>query len=160
MFNKRLTYMISYHEDCLLSPGINPVFNFWRSKLTASGLWGKNTVLGVVDFCPISFIISKYCVTKRMSITSCALAPLTLLEKSLTLSRRPSTTALRCRAWRVMGKYIFLCQRNVQNGSCKQAYHSKSGEVFTLCLCFGSFNLKNLFRLGFFSERFSAARFR
>ncbi|KAF6145337.1 hypothetical protein GIB67_016798 [Kingdonia uniflora] len=46
---------------------------------------------------PISFMVSKYCVTKTMSITSLDVVPGTLTEKPNTLSLRPSTIAWRCR---------------------------------------------------------------
>lgn len=44
---------------------------------------------------PISFIVSKYWVTRTMSITSFAVVPGTLTEKPSTLSLRPSTIAWR-----------------------------------------------------------------
>ncbi|KAK9116873.1 hypothetical protein Sjap_015820 [Stephania japonica] len=47
---------------------------------------------------PISFMVSKYWVTKTISITSLAVVPGTLTEKARTLSLRPSTMASLCRA--------------------------------------------------------------
>ncbi|KAF6133994.1 hypothetical protein GIB67_040758 [Kingdonia uniflora] len=46
---------------------------------------------------PISFMVSKHCVTKTMSITSLDVVPGTLTEKPNTLSLRSSTIARRCR---------------------------------------------------------------
>mmetsp|Transcript_51042 Transcript_51042/g.128064 ORF Transcript_51042/g.128064 Transcript_51042/m.128064 type:complete len:212 (+) Transcript_51042:116-751(+) len=50
------------------------------------------------DWAPRSLSVSKYCVMRTRSRTSLAPMPLMFLEKSCTLSRRPSTIALRCRA--------------------------------------------------------------
>jgi hypothetical protein len=45
------------------------------------------------ELAPISFIVSKYCVTNTISITSLGEVPGTLSEKARTLSRKPSTIA-------------------------------------------------------------------
>jgi hypothetical protein len=46
-----------------------------------------------LELASISFIVSKYCVTNTMSITSLGVVPGTLSEKAKTLSRKPSTIA-------------------------------------------------------------------
>lgn len=85
----------------------------WRSpslicvamSRTAPGPCGINTV-DVLEAAPISFMVSKYCVTRIMSITSLVLVPGTLSEKPSTLSLRPSTIACRCLAIPIPERYL------------------------------------------------------
>ncbi|PIA27972.1 hypothetical protein AQUCO_07400076v1 [Aquilegia coerulea] len=55
---------------------------------------------------PISFIVSKYCVTRTISITSFAVVPGTFTENPSTLSLRPSTIAWRWRAIPSPDRYL------------------------------------------------------
>ncbi|CAA6672751.1 unnamed protein product [Spirodela intermedia] len=55
---------------------------------------------------PISFMVSKYWVTKTMSITSLAVVPGTLTENPRTLSLSPSTIAWRWRAIPSPARYL------------------------------------------------------
>ncbi|RYR16347.1 hypothetical protein Ahy_B04g073346 isoform E [Arachis hypogaea] len=67
------------------------------TSLTAPGPCGMNTAEDFEE-APISFIVSKYCVTRTMSMISFAVVPGTFSENASTLSLSPSTMAWRCRA--------------------------------------------------------------
>ncbi|CAA6672748.1 unnamed protein product [Spirodela intermedia] len=59
-----------------------------------------------LEAAPISFMVSKYWVTKTMSITSLAVVPGTLTENPRTLSLSPSTIAWRWRAIPSPARYL------------------------------------------------------
>ncbi|CAA6671709.1 unnamed protein product [Spirodela intermedia] len=63
---------------------------------------------------PISFMVSKYWVTRTMSITSLAVVPGTLTEKPRTLSLRPSTIAWRCLAMPRPDRYFASASPHLQ----------------------------------------------
>ncbi|KAG9145694.1 hypothetical protein Leryth_022109 [Lithospermum erythrorhizon] len=104
-------------------------------SLTAPGPCGTNTAEDFDD-APISFIVSKYCVTRIMSITSFADVPRTFSEKASTLSRNPSTIAFSTPL-----AMSFFCSNTVSNSNfgtlalmTKEYGH---GNNITTCFCVG-----------------------
>lgn len=103
---------LSHHKDlCFQLYGwdvdawSNPSLIWVATSRTAPGPWGMKTAEDL-EAAPISFIVSKYWVTKTMSITSFAVVPGTLTEKPSTLSLSPSTMAWRWRAIPKPDRYL------------------------------------------------------
>lgn len=88
-----------------LPPWRSPSRIWDATSLTAPGPWGMKTAEDF-DEAPISFIVSKYWVTRTMSMTSLEDVPGTFSEKASTLSLRPSTMAWRWRAMPRPDKYL------------------------------------------------------
>lgn len=86
-------------------PWSNPSRICWAMSRTAPGPCGIKTAEDLED-APISFMVSKYWVTRTMSITSLAVVPGTLTENPITLSLRPSTIACLCLATPKPAKYL------------------------------------------------------
>lgn len=105
-------YRLDLHK-CLQSRPIYWVRLAWRRpsliceamSLTAPGPCGMKTEFDFED-APISFIVSKYWVTRTMSMTSLDVVPGTFSANASTLSLRPSTMAWRCRAIPSPARYL------------------------------------------------------
>lgn len=88
-----------------LPPWRSPSRIWLATSFTAPGPWGMKTAEDF-DEAPISFIVSKYWVTRTISMTSLEEVPGTFSEKASTLSLRPSTMAWRWRAMPRPDKYL------------------------------------------------------